>query len=131
MAKIQSLRQVTQAQPYTWSIHWKTEKDRKVTNLVEEVGIYNSTLYRAWMVFQTTKTDVRRLISCQTRKTTVSENRCIYYCKRRDQKQTAVEHIMHLKHTTQCPLSLSTFFRRLHEYNLFAFRQSIVYGVQQ
>ncbi|XP_054713588.1 uncharacterized protein LOC129223050 [Uloborus diversus] len=100
----------------------KLEEGRSVTSVAEEFGINKSVVSRAWNVFKTTGTAVRKVGDGRPRKTTTRDDRYIVVQAKGDRFQSASAISQQLCSATGRQVSRFTVARRLHKGGLFARR---------
>ncbi|GFX52137.1 transposable element Tc1 transposase [Trichonephila clavipes] len=100
----------------------KLEEGRTVTSVAAEFGINKSVLSRAWKLFQTTGTAVRKVGGGRPRTTTAGDDRYIILQAKRGRRQSTSVIARQLSIATGRQVSRFTVARRLHKGGLFARR---------
>ncbi|GFU06197.1 transposable element Tcb2 transposase [Trichonephila clavipes] len=100
----------------------RLEKRRTVTSVAAEFGINKSVVLRAWKVFQTTGTAVKKVGGGRPRTTTSGDDQYIILQAKRGRRQSASVIAQQLSTATGRQVSRFTVVRRLHKGSLFACR---------
>ncbi|GFV48903.1 transposable element Tcb2 transposase [Trichonephila clavipes] len=100
----------------------KLEERRTVTSVAAEFGINKSLISRAWKVFRTTGTAVRKVGGDRPRTTTVEDDRYIIQQAKRGRRQSASVIALQLSTATWRQVSRFTVARRLYKGGLFTRR---------